>query len=128
MSKNEFARATFYFGASSVTSNKYGVSDLQLEENFSEIDVTDTETAQSESEYLGGRNSRSISFNLFKDATKTDLPLNTQTAITVVFTDGTSSKTYTGNAILLSKSIGGDVDSAVKVAYTGRINGALAEA
>ena len=53
MSKTAFARATFTFD-----STPYGVTDLEIGEEYSEIDTTDTESVLLESEFLGGRRQR----------------------------------------------------------------------
>jgi len=127
MAKSEFARGTLYWGGTT-TSNVKGIVDITLDENISEIDVTDTETTLGESEFLGGRNTRGISFNLFKDVEDADLTMKTATTFQLVAEDAGGKKaTYAGTALLLTKSITGTIDDAVKVAYTGRINGALVE-
>ena len=128
MAKSEFARATFFFGGTSSTNQK-GIVDVTLDENYSEIDVTDTETALGESEFLGGRNTRGLSFTHIKDVTEADLTLNSATQFQLKVEDSSSNEnTWTGTVILLTKSITGNIDDAVKVAYTGRITGAVVEA
>lgn len=128
MAKSEFARGTLYWGGTSST-NVVGVVDVTLDENISEIDVTDTETALGESEFLGGRNTRGISFTHIKDVTEADLTMNSVTSFELEVADaGANTTTYSGSAILLTKSITGNIDDAVKVAYSGRITGAVVEA
>lgn len=127
MAKAEFARAVLFFGGTSST-NQVGVTDLTLDENISEIDVTDTETAVGESEFLGGRNARSISFTHIKDVTEADLTMNSAQTFRFSAIDASANETqYDGTAILLTKSINGNIDDAVKVAYTGRISGSVSE-
>ena len=124
MAKTEFARAALTYN-----SVEYGVTDVTIDDSYSEIDVTDTLTAIGNSEYLGGRRSISISFSLFKVAGTADLTLNDpQTCILQVEDSGGVYTTYTGTAILLSKSLAGTIDEAVKVSYSGRISGSLVEA
>ena len=125
MPKTAFARATFTFN-----SVDYGVTDLELGEEFSEIDVTDTESTLLESEFLGGRRTRLLSFTLFKDAAVADLVMNSAKTTTFVVVDdaGTpNTTTYSGTAILLTKRVGGNIDGAVTVPYTGRFTGAVTE-
>ncbi len=182
MAKSEFARGTLTFNLVD-----YGITDITIDEIWTEIDVTDTESTLQESEYLGGRRSYNVSFTLFKNAGTADLLLNRQTVAatsgtltvgiayrltdwitnddftnvgaasnadgiefiatgttpttwtnssivntmvecTFTVTDsGTDYTTYEGDLILLTKNVGGTIDDAVKVAYTGRITGALAE-
>lgn len=81
MPKNEFARGTLKFNLVD-----YGVTNVSIEEVWTEIDVTDTESALQESEYLGGRRSYNVSFTLFKNAGTADFLLNRQT---VAATSGT---------------------------------------
>ena len=124
MAKSEFARATFTY-----SSAEQGVTDVTIDDSYSEIDVTDTLTTVGNSEYLGGRRSISISFSLFKKAGTADITLNDpQTGILKVEDSAGDYTTYTGTAILLSKSLAGTIDDAVKVSYSGRISGALIEA
>ncbi len=183
MPKNEFARGTLLFNLVA-----YGIVDVAIDEVWSEIDVTDTESTLQESEFLGGRRTYNVSFTLFKNAGTADLLLNRQTVaatsgtltvgIAYRLTDwitnddftnvgaasnadgiefiatGTTPTTWTnssivntmiecqfkcldsagtfttyeGDLILLTKNVTGTIDDAVKVAYTGRITGALTEA
>ena len=126
MAKAEFARATVNYN-----SNDIGVFDLTIDSTFSEIDTTDTETATGESEFLGGKQIHTISFSTYKDAGSADLVLNQTSSNTVVITILSASAgddtLYTGALVLLSKSITGNIDGAVQMAYSGKISGALVE-
>ena len=124
MAKSEGQRAVISWSGSEI-----GVTDFTYDENISEQDVTDTETAIGSSEYLGSKSDESFSFSLFKDTTVADLTMNTSTALIIsVFDADGASTTYTGNGLLLTKSVGGAVDGVVKVDYTGRWTGAVVEA
>ena len=124
MPKSEFARGTLTFD-----STDYGTTDVSIDETWSEIDVTDTESTLQESEFLGGRRSYSVSFTIFKNAGSADLAMNDgKTAIFKVLDSAGTYTTYTGTLILLTKNIAGTIDDAVKASYTGRISGALTEA
>ncbi len=124
MAKSEGQRSILSWGGSAI-----GVTDWSYDENISEQDVTDTETAVGSSEYLGSKSDESFSFSLFKDATVADLTTNASTALIVsVFDAAGASTTYTGTGILLTKSAGTSVDGVVKVDYTGRWTGAVVEA
>jgi hypothetical protein len=124
MAKNEFARASLSYNAV-----EYGVFNLTIDSTYSEIDTTDTATATGESEFLGGKQTHTISFDSYKDAGTADIVLNKTALNAAIFiaTDGTLSSTYTGNLVLLSKAVGGNIDGVVTVAYSGKISGALAE-
>jgi len=182
MAKNAFARGTLLFNLT-----EYGVFDVTLDDTYSEIDVTDTATTVTQSEFIGGKEVINISFTMYKDAGTADLILNRTTVATTSgslvegiayrltdwITDddfsnlgatnedgnefiatGTSPThwdhssivntmvecqlkvedaaglytTYEGDLILLTKSVTGNVDGAVQLAYTGKITGALTEA
>ena len=182
MAKTEFARGALLYNLT-----EYGITDITIDDSYSEIDVTDTLTAVGNSEYLGGRRSIGVSFSLFKNAGTADLTLNrsgiSQTTGTIttgqayrittfvagddftnvgagsnatgvefiatgttptVYTNGSTlttmlestitltdsaanTSTYSGDLVLLTKSIAGTIDDAVKVSYTGRITGSLTE-
>ena len=125
MSKTAFARATFTFD-----SVDYGVTDFELGEEYSEIDVTDTESVLLESEFLGGRRTRPLSFTLWKPADVADIAMNTAKVATFVIVDDDAvpnTTTYSGSALLLTKRVGGNIDGAVSAAYTGRFTGAVTE-
>ncbi|KKM15425.1 hypothetical protein LCGC14_1696210 [marine sediment metagenome] len=126
MAKAEFARATLTYNAVEI-----GIFDLTIDSTFSEIDTTDTETSTGESEFLGGKQVHTISFSTYKDAGSADLVLNQTSAnsciITIVSASAGDDTLYTGNLVLLNKSITGNIDGAVQLAYSGKISGALAE-
>jgi hypothetical protein len=183
MAKNEFARGTLTFNLTD-----YGIFDVTIDMTYSEIDVTDTKSTVTQSEFLGGKQVINISFTMYKDAGTADLLLNRTTtsqtsgsltegiayrltdwitnddftnvgaasnadgvefiATGTVPTTWTNSSivntmvectltvedssgnytTYEGDLILLTKSITGNVDGAVQLAYTGKITGDLTEA
>ena len=81
MSKNAFARGTLTFNLVAT-----GIFDVTLNFVWSEIDVTDTESTVTESEFLGGKQIINVSFSIWKDAGTADLVLNRRT---VVQTSGT---------------------------------------
>ncbi len=122
MPKAEFARGSLTYGGS------VGITDVSIDETWTEIDVTDTESTLQESEFLGGRRAYSISFTTFKNAGTADLTMNTSAeAVFTVLDSAANSTLYTGDLILLTKNLSGTIDDAVKVAYSGRVSGALAE-
>lgn len=109
-------------------SNEIGVTNFKWDESYNEIDTTDTKTPNGESEYIGGKNSRGFSFDLFKDVTVADLALNSAKTLEIEIVDEAGNDaTYTGSGILLTKSGDLAIDGAVKVSYSGRFNGTLAE-
>jgi predicted secreted protein len=126
MAKAAFARATLTYDAV-----EQGIFDLTIDSTYSEIDVTDTETTTGQSEFLGGKQIHTISFSTYKDAGTADLVLNLTSSnsciITIVSATGGDDTLYTGNLVLLNKSITGNIEGAVQLAYSGKISGALAE-
>lgn len=122
--KNEFARATLTYNAVEI-----GVFDVTINSVYGEIDVTDTLTAVGESEFLGSRQTHTISFSSFKLAGSADLVLNQTSTNEAIFTvsDGSNTTLYTGDLVLLSKDVSGNIDGAVQLAYSGKISGALVE-
>jgi len=110
------------------SSSEIGVTEFEISTSINELDATDTKTPAGESEYLGGKQERTISFTILKDATVDGLNLNTSTAFSVAVTDASANdRTYSGNAILLSETVTGSVDGIVTVQYTGRVTGAFTE-
>ena len=96
MPKAEFARGSLTYGGS------VGITDVTIDETWTEIDVTDTESTLQESEFLGGRRTYNISFTVFKNAGTADLTMNTSAeAVITVLDSAATYTTYTGNLILL---------------------------
>ena len=126
MAKAAFARATLTYDSVEI-----GIFDLTIDSTYSEIDTTDTATTVTQSEFLGGKQTHSISFSTYKDAGSADLVLNLTASntcvITIVSATAGDDTTYTGTLVLLSKSITGNIDGAVQLAYSGKISGALTE-
>ena len=182
MSKNAFARGTLTFNLVAT-----GIFDVSLDFTYSEMDVTDTKSTVTESEFIGGKQIINVSFSIWKDAGTADLLLNRTTSVLTgpslvtgtayrltdwvtdddftnvgagsnadgvefiatgttpthfehstvntmvectfkVLDSAATFTTYEGDLILLTKNLTGTIDDAVKVAYTGRITGALTEA
>ena len=74
MSKNAFARGTLTFNLVAT-----GIFDVSLDFTYSEMDVTDTKSTVTESEFLGGKQIINVSFSIWKDAGTADLVLNRTT-------------------------------------------------
>lgn len=122
--KNEFARATLTYNAGEI-----GIFDLTVNSVYGEIDVTDTLSTVGESEFLGSRQTHTISFSSWKLAGSADIVLNQTSSNSAIFTvsDGSNTTTYTGDLVLLSKDVTGNIDGAVQLSYSGKISGALTE-
>ena len=126
MAKAAFSRATLTYNAVEI-----GIFSLTIDTTWSEHDVTDTETTVTESEFLGGKQVHSISFDTWKDAGTADLTLNLSTTyeviITIVSATSGDDTLYTGNLILFNRQVTGNIDGMVQLSYSGKITGALAE-
>lgn len=102
-------------------SQSYYLTGLEFGENYDSIEVTDTSTTGDGKEYLGGRAERTFKADLIMDVSGSDLTMNSSLATTASF----EGKTYTGFGTLLTKTVQGSLDDAVKVSYDGRFNGAV---
>lgn len=126
MAKAEFARGKLEYGG-----NEIGVFDVSINSSYSEIDVTDTLTTLSESDFLGARQSHTITFSSWKLAGSADIVLNLTSSntcvVTVLSASAGDDTLYTGALVLLSKDVTGNIDGAVQLTYTGKIVGALVE-
>jgi len=118
-----FDEGTFTFDGVS-----FGIIDITLGEESSEIDVSDTETESGESEYLAGKTNRSISFTGFHKVGQQTLPAKVDKDFSLVALDESGgTTTFSGTCKILSKEISGSRDGALQVAYSGRIQGAMDE-
>lgn len=121
--QSAFDEGTFTFDGSS-----YGIIDISLGEESSEIDVSDTETTSGESEFLSGKTSRAISFTAFHKFGTATLPTKIDKLFSMIAVDEAgNTTTFSGTCKLMSKEITGSRDGAFQVAYSGRIQGAMAE-
>jgi predicted secreted protein len=115
------AKDTLSTGKFTFNSSPYDVTDFTYNEDYGQIDVTDTGTTGDGKEYLGGRKETTFEVGLICDLTDADLTMNTEYAAIIDF----EGKTYSGNAVLLTKAITASIDDAVKAKYTGRFNGTV---
>lgn len=122
-------QAAFDEGVFTFDGEAFGITDLTLGEETSEIDVSDTETDAGESEFLYGKTSRPISFTAFHKVNTASLPTKVQKAFTFSIFDETGllQDVFSGNCTLGTKSLTGSRDGAITWAYTGRVQGALGE-
>lgn len=121
-------QAAFDEGVFTFDGNAFGITDLTLGEETSELDVSDTETAQGESEFIYGKTSRPISFTAFHKVGTAPLPTKVQKAFTFsIYDENGSQDVLSGQCTLGTKTLTGSRDGAVTWAYTGRIQGALNE-
>lgn len=121
-------KTTFDDGTFTFDGNVLGIIDIEVGEEASEIDVSDTESPQGESEFLAGKTSRSISFTAFHKIGKNTLVTKSSKAFALEAEDEEGNTTnFAGNCILLTKNISGARDGAIQVAYSGRINGTMSE-
>jgi len=101
----------------------YGVTNMETTKSADEVDLTDTKTAGNEREYLGGRQERTLSIEMWKDATEADPTLGSAIAATIDF-EGFS---YAGDAILLEITQRAAIDNGVQLTVSGRFTGTVTE-
>lgn len=122
-SQTAFDEGTFTFDGTA-----FGITDITLGEETSELDVSDTETESGESEFIYGKTSRPISFTAWVKAGTASLATKVQKAFTLECLDENGGYTlFSGNATLGTKSMTGSRDGAFSWQYNGRIQGALVE-
>jgi len=121
-------QAAFDEGVFTFDGKTFGVTDLSIGEETSEIDVSDTETASGESEFIYGKSSRPISFTAFHKVGEGSLPTKEQKAFTFsIYDEHGSQDVLSGQCTLGTKTMTGSRDGAVTWAYTGKIQGAINE-
>jgi len=101
----------------------YGVTSMEISKIADEVDVTDSATSGNEREWLGGRQAREFSIEMWKDVNEADPPLGTSYAFELDF-EGFS---YSGNAVLLEIVSSAQIDQACKMTVRGRTTGAVTE-
>ncbi len=101
----------------------YGVTSMEATKTAEEIDLTDTLTSGNEREYLGGRQERTITIEMWKDVSQADPPLGSLLAGELDF-EGFS---YAGNIVLLEITMGAQIDGGVQLTVAGRFSGTVTE-
>jgi len=100
------------------------LTDLSYNDNYDEIDITDTGTSGDLKEYTGGFRDVSVQFTVILDPTASDITMNTNASASVYW----EGKTYTGNMRILTKGNSGSIGSAATQQYTGRFTSDPTEA
>ena len=118
MAKEVLTTGEFTFNAVA-----YGVTSMEITKTADEVDTTDTQTSGNEREYLGGRQARNFTIEMWKDITAADPPLSTEYAGALDF----EGFTYAGNMILLEIVTSAQIDNAVKLTVNGRTSGTITE-
>lgn len=98
------------------------VTDVNMDQQADEIDVTDSMSAGDSKEYLSGLVNRSISFGAwFKDDDADPLDVGDTSAFELVL----GAKKYSGNLVITKANVSAQMSDAVKYSYTARISGAV---
>lgn len=106
----------------------FGITDLNIGEETSELDVSDTETDSGESEFIYGKTSRPISFTAFHKVGTPPLQTKVQKAFSFsIFDEAGGQDVLSGQCTLGQKNMTGARDGAITWAYTGKIQGGLNE-
>ena len=118
MSKAIFSSTGSFFQQSA---SKYYLTGLEFGESYDQIEVTDTSTTGDGKAYLGGRAERTFKIDIIQDVASADLTMNSVLTCTASF----EGKHYIGSASLLTKTVQGSIDDAVKTSYDGKWSGAV---
>lgn len=118
MAKKVFKTGTFEYD--SIT---YGVTNMEATKTAEEVDVTDTQTAGNEREYLAGRQERTLSIEMWKDVTLADPDLGDVEAAVLDF----EGFTYAGDVLLLEITMRAVIDDGVQLTASGRFSGTVVE-
>ena len=118
MAKSVLTTGTFTFN-----SIEYGVTNMETTKSADEVDLTDTKTSGNEREYLGGRQERTLSIEMWKDATEADPTLGSALAGEIDF----EGFTYAGDVILLEITQRAAIDNGVQLTVSGRFTGTVTE-
>ena len=111
MAKSAFRNSYVSIGGSS----KY-VTNISLNDNYEEIDITDTGTSGNLREFTGGFRDLGFSMTIVEDPTVADLTMNTESSFILNW----EGKTYTGNAKILGKTGDGSIGGAITKTYNVR--------
>ncbi len=117
------AKKVFKTGTFTYDSVVYGVTNMETAKTAGEVDVTDTQTAGNEREYLAGRQERTLSIEMWKDVTLVDPTLGSLLAGELDF----EGFTYAGDIILLEITMRAVIDDGVQLAASGRFSGTVVE-
>lgn len=117
------AKTVLTTGTFTYNSIVYGVTNMETTKSADEVDLTDTETAGNEREYLGGRQERTLSIEIWKDANDADPVIGVANAAIIDF----EGFTYAGDAILLEVTQRAAIDNGVQLTMSGRFSGAVVE-
>ncbi len=117
------AKAVLITGKFTFNSVEYGVTSMEATKVAEEVDLTDTGTTGNEREYLGGRQERNITVEMWKDVGIADPPLGTLYAGELDF----EGFTYAGNMVLLEVNQSAQIDNGVVLSVAGRFSGTVTE-
>ena len=118
------AKKVLTTGKFTFDSVEYGVTALTMSKKSGDVDVTDTDTSGSEKEYLGGRQEKTFTVEMWKDVTEADPTLGGSGATGELDFEGF---TYAGTMILTEIAQSATIDDAVKLTVNGRFSGTVTE-
>jgi hypothetical protein len=118
------AKGILQTGLLTYDSVTYGIVEMTTGKEVDEIDVTDTNSAAGEKEYLStGRVSRAVSVTLWKDLNAANLEIGVANAAILDF----EGFTYAGSIIWTSFEDASTIDDAIQQTYSGRFTGTVTE-
>ena len=117
------AKSVLKTGQFTYNSVAYGVTSMETRNVANEVDLTDTNTSGNEKEYLGGRQERTFTIEMWKDATDADPAIGTAYTAELDF----EGFTYSGSAVLLEVAQSGSIDNGVVLSVSGRFSGTVTE-
>jgi predicted secreted protein len=117
------AKAVLKTGKFTYDATPYGVTSMETSKVAGEIDLTDTATSGNEREYLGGRQERNVTVEMWKDVGDADPELGVANSAELDF----EGFTYAGNIVLLEITQSAQIDNGVVLTVAGRFTGTVTE-
>lgn len=117
------AKDTLTTGKLTFNAVEYAVTSFDYNEQYDEVDVTDTGTTGDGKEYLGGRAERTFTVVMWRDTGVAAPPRNSAQTMELDF----EGLTYAGTGIILSMQVTASTDNAIQMTVTGRFNGTVTE-
>jgi len=124
MSKQILATGLFAYQIDTNLYKAYGVTNLSLDKNLNEVDLTDTLTTGDEKEYQASRQEVPFTVEIWKQVDEADPPIGSIISDVRIDFEGYE---YSGSAIFLSIKNSVAIDDGIKMTIEGRFTGGMTE-